>query len=289
MISLFFVACNKDEDIVINNPETSLGYKVIEYLPAPGQFINEKVSGFDNIKTMDQACRQAEKRLADNQYVSLGAWGGYIVIKLNTSIPNIGGFNFAIAGNNFDSSNEPGIVWVMQDKNGNGLPDEEWYELQGSYYGKEGFEKDYWVTYYRPDAKGNTYWIDKNGDEGYVNWIGSHHSQDFYYPEWVTADSYTLHGSRLPLRAEQNPATGIWSNLPFDWGYVDNSGEDSSVLNINGNSVIVNKFRLYDAVDEQGKSVALEEIDFIKVQTAINGSIGILGENSTEVCGFFTL
>ena len=29
---------------------------------------------------------------------------------------------FSIKGNAFDSSNEPGIVWVMQDVNGDGLP-----------------------------------------------------------------------------------------------------------------------------------------------------------------------
>ena len=43
---------------------------------------------------------------------------------------------FAIQGNAFDSSNEPGIVWVMQDVNGNGLPDDEWYELRGSETGE---------------------------------------------------------------------------------------------------------------------------------------------------------
>lgn len=289
-LSGLFLACNKDEEIIIENPETeTLNYKVIEYMPAPGQFINENVSGFSNIFTMEEACRQAERRLEQSQYVSLGAWGGYIVIKFNKSIVNIGGYNFAIAGNNFDSSNEPGIVWVMQDKNGNGIPDETWYELQGSYYGKEGYEKDYWITYYKPQPKENTFWKDKNGEEGYINWIGTQHNQDFYFPNWVTTDSYTLHGSKLPLRTEQNPVSGIWNNLPFEWGYVDNSGEDASIMEINGQRILVNKFRLYDAVDQDGKSVALESIDFVKVQTAINGSAGVLGENSTEVCGFYPL
>ena len=290
-ISSIFVACNKDEDITIYDPpqQTALDYTVIEYLPAPGQFINEKVSGFANISTMEEACRQAQQRLSEAQYVSLGAWGGYIVIKFNQSIPNKGGMNFAIAGNNFDSSNEPGIVWVMQDTNKNGLPDDTWYQLQGSYYGQPGFEKDFWITYFKPDAKGDTRWEDCNGQTGYVKWVGYYHNQDFYYPGWVKTDSYTLHGSKLPARTVQDPETGIWSNLPYEWGYVDNSGSDTTTVQFNGLSLIANTFRLYDAVDTEGKPVAIEAVDFIKVQTAVMGDANVLGENSTEVCGFFVI
>ena len=66
----------------------------------------------------------------------LGGWGGYIVVGFDHSIENKGGYDFSIKGNAFDSSNEPGIVWVMQDVNGDGLPNDEWYELKGSEYGK---------------------------------------------------------------------------------------------------------------------------------------------------------
>ena len=292
-ISLVLVSCNKDEEIIIDNPdpdeETTLGYKVIEYLPAPGQFINESVTGFSDITSMEDACKQAQSRLEENKFVSLGAWGGYIIVKFDKSIVNIGGYNFAIAGNSFDTSNEPGIVWVMEDKNGNGKPDDTWYELQGSYYGKEGYQKDYWVTYYRPRAGEDTYWVDSNGEDGYVKWMGNFHNQDFYYPNWVVEDSYTLHGSKLPSQAEQNPETGMWGNRPFEWGYADNQGKDFTTLEIDGKKIEVNTFRISDAVDTNGKTVGLGAIDFIKVQTAVMGSAGILGENSTEVCGFFRI
>lgn len=292
-ISVFFIACNKDEDIVVDKPqpepEVEMAYTVVEYLPAPGQFINESSSGFGNITTMQEACDQAQYLLQQNHYVSLGAWGGYIVVKFHSSIPNKGGYNFAIAGNNFDSSNEPGIVWVMQDSNGNGKPDDTWYQLQGSYYGQSGFEKDFWVTYYRPEPGKDTLWKDCEGNEGYISWLGNYHNQDFYYPNWVKEDSYTLHGSKLPARTEMNPVSGIWSNLPFDWGYVDNSGSDMTTIEVNGKSLIANTFRLYDAIDNEGNTVAIDSIDFIKVQTAIMGSANILGENSTEVCGFFVI
>lgn len=297
MISSIFVACNKEEDITIDNPddyppghpEYILEYSVIDYTPAPGQFINENISGFNDIFNMEQACKQTEKRLQTQSYVSLGAWGGNITVKLKKPIINNPEFNFAIAGNSFDTSNEPGIVWVMQDSNHNGLPDDTWYELKGSYYDLPGYERNYSVTYFRPGPGEDTRWTDSNGNEGYVKWLGSYHNQDFYYPNWILSDSYTLHGSRLPSLAEKNQDTGIWSNPPFEWGYVDNHGEDVITVNVNGKSIKANAFKISNAIDKDGKEIKLEAIDFIKVQTAINSDTNILGENSTEICGLFVL
>ena len=289
------VSCNKDEEIVVEGPGEELpgdtiatdAYTVMEYLPAPGQFINEKASGFDGVVTMEEACRYAKRRLDNNEFVSLGAWGGYITFRFAEPIANTGGYDFSIAGNAFEKSSEPGIVWVMEDSNGNGLPDDRWYELRGSYYGQPGFETDYSVTYYRPgNARGAVKWKDSNGDEGKIEWL-SYHSQDSYYPEWVAEDSYTLSGSRLPAQTERNSETGEWTNRPFKWGYADNYGEDSAMVQINGKTVQMNYFRITDAVDANGHSVNLSAVDFIKVQTAVNGMAEVIGENSTEVCGIW--
>ena len=93
---------------------------VYEFMPAPGQFIHQI-----NATTAAEACREAERRLANNRTVSLGAFGGYITVGFDHSVRNISGdYDFAIAGNSFRTSNEPGIVRVMQDENGNGLPDD---------------------------------------------------------------------------------------------------------------------------------------------------------------------
>ena len=123
-------------------------------LTAPGQFINELVSGgFTGTETSPEAAvAYAEERMKKNTWVSLGGWGGYIVVGFDHSIDNSssgykGGYNFSITGNAFKGSSEPGIVYVMQDTNGNTLPDDEWYELKGSEYGKEETVQDYAVTY----------------------------------------------------------------------------------------------------------------------------------------------
>ena len=128
--------------------------KVFEYTPAPGQFINEtKTGGFDGSQTTpESAIAYATERMKEKNFVSLGGFGGYIVVGFDHSIDNTGSYDFGIEGNSFSGSSEPGIVWVMQDKNGNGMPDETWYELAGSETGKSETIQNYAVTYYRPSA-----------------------------------------------------------------------------------------------------------------------------------------
>ena len=246
--------------------------KVYEFVPAPGQFVNEtNTAGFNGERTHESACAYAQKRLDNEKYVSLGGWGGY---------------DFSIKGNAFDSSNEPGIVWVMQDVNGDGLPNDEWYELKGSEYGKPETIQDYAVTYFRPGLNMDTPWQDNKGNTGAIDRLGNYHPQEFYYPLWIEADSYTLYGTCLKARTEQSPTTGMWSNNPFGWGYADNIGDDMPDKNNPGAAAIGNFFKISDAVNIDGTSANLTHIDFIKVQTGVNVKAGWLGENSTEVFKF---
>ena len=65
-------------------------FKVYDYTPAPGQFINElKTGGFDGTQTnMEAAIAYAERRLTQGEWVSLGGFGGYIVLGLDHTIAN---------------------------------------------------------------------------------------------------------------------------------------------------------------------------------------------------------
>lgn len=261
--------------------------KVYEFIPAPGQFVNEtNSSGFHGESTHEAAVAYAEKRLSTSSHISLGGWGGYLIVGFDHSIENKGSYDFSIKGNAFDSSNEPGIVYVMQDVNNNGLPDDEWYELKGSEYGKSGTIQEYAVTYHRPGAKMETPWTDNQGNSGSIDYMSGYHSQDYYYPLWIESDSYTLYGTRLNSRIIQDPVSGFWSNLPFDWGYADNVGSDMPSKDNPNASAISNYFKISDAVNLDGSNANLTHIDFIKVQTGVNGKAGWLGENSTEVFGF---
>lgn len=266
--------------------------KVYEYTPAPGQFINEtKTGGFDGTQTTaEAACAYAEARFANEMWVSLGGFGGYIVVGFDHSISNLGGYDFAILGNSFSGSSEPGVVWVMQDENGNGLPDDVWYELAGSEMGKAETIQNYAVTYYRPtEPQKPVQWSDNLGNSGEIDYLKQFHRQDYYYPLWITSESYTLTGTCLEARNYDASENGTyWVNPEYDWGYVDNfSPVDRLTDGDNANAEAnANHFKLSNAIDAEGRSVHLEFIDFVKVQCAVNAKSGWLGEISTEVMGF---
>ena len=257
--------------------------EVVEYLPAPGQFIGDmKTGGFTGEElTAEDARVYAEKRLQQNNWVSLGAFGGSIVVVFDHSIANNDDYDFAIKGNSFDGSSEPGVVWVMQDENGNGLADDTWYELKGSETGLDTTYQEYEVTYYRPTSSGMPVaWSDNKGGSGTIDYLASFHNQPSYYPTWITEDSYTLRGTRLEARNYDKSGNGsMWIQPAYDWGYADNAStkdcEDA-----------VNSFDIANAIDAMGESVELDYIDFVKVQSAVQSKSGWLGELSTEVCNF---
>lgn len=266
--------------------------KVFEWCPAPGQFIGDTASGMDeSITTLAAANAWAQSRLDKEWFVSLGAWGGYIVVGFDHSVPCTEGFDFAITSNAIlnpsspgGGSNEPGIVYVMQDTNGNGLPDDEWYELRGSETGVATTVQNYAATYYRPaGASMPVQWTDNLGASGTVDHVAFFHPQPYYWPAWIPASSYTLRGVRLQARTQQD-SSGNWDNSVFDWGYADNLGND--VLESTEQGAPRNGFKIANAVYPDLTPVKLKYIDFVKVQTGINSKAGWLGEVSTEVLGF---
>ena len=262
--------------------------KVYEFTAAPGQFVNEGYTA----TTAAEAAAYAESRLKmGNAYVSLGGFGGYIVVGFDHSIGNTGDYDFAVGGNSFDTSSEPGIVWVMQDENGDGLPNDTWYELAGSETGLEETLQDYAVTYYRPSGNGmDVQWSDNLGNRGCIDYLKAHHRQDTYYPAWIDADKYTLYGTCLKARNYDRSGNGaFWEQPPYDWGYADNFSSVDRVNNDdNANAEVnANRFKISNAIDFEGRHVELEYIDFVKVQTGVNSKSGWLGELSTEVFSFY--
>jgi len=271
-------SCNRDDVIVTDQPtDRAACNRVCEYLPAPGQFINETRT----LRTMDEACHWAEEQLASPYgCVSLGSFGGCIVVGFDHRVACTGGYDLAVGGNPLASSSEPGIVWVMQDENGNGLPDDTWYELKGSEYGKSGTWQDYAVTYYRPeDDDAAVRWEDNRGQSGTIDRV-KYHLQPSYYPAWVDAASYTLRGTRLEARNYFDEQKGEWVNPPYEWGYADNF---SSIDRLAGEGPDANRFRIADAVQADGTPAELAYIDFVKIQTGVLAQSGDLGETSTEV------
>lgn len=263
--------------------------KVCDYTPAPGQFINDAATKLNGIRTPEAACAWALERLGSRKFVSLGGFGGYIVVTFDHSIVNMGGDDFAIYCNALSGGSEPGIVYVAVDDNGNGIPDDTWYELRGSDSDSEYTLHDYSVTYIRPTGSGEAVlWRDSEGQQGSIDYLAAYHSQATYYPEWIDAAQYTLSGTRLKAFNYDRSGDGTyWINPDYGWGYADNYGSD--IFDISSDSAVTlrgNTFRISNAMNADGSAANLKYIDFIKVQTAVNAKSGWLGELSTEVCGF---
>ncbi len=276
---------------------------VHEYHPAPGQFINElpKYEDGDNAESMR---RKAEESISgkNDVMISLGNYGGYVIFSFDHTVVNVPGqYDFKIHGNAFyassnpnpsvtdaGGSSEPGIVMVSQDMNGNGIPDDPWYELAGSEYHSPATLHGYSVSYYRTpqghiptpgltaSITDTSYILYKGSDgvDGYVE-KNTFHTQD-YWPKWLNDDIMTFSGSRLAPNAVDESHQGSYYVLyAYPWGYVDNHPNEKGDLS---------SFNIEWAVNASGKRVHLEGIDFIKVYTGVNQQCGWLGETSTEVC-----
>jgi len=260
------------------------------FLPAPSQNTNrDDFPGYTQFSTQEQVNEAIKSNPRSTEYSgSLGAYGGYIVVGFDHSVNNGEGYDLEIEGNAFPGSSEPGIVWVMQDENGDGVPNDTWYELKGSDYGSPGYIKDYAVTYFRPPLGQKVVWLDNQGNTGTIDFLHPH-TPNTMYPRWLSSDSYTLVGSRLPSRTEE-VSPGNWVNHDFDWGYADNFSRkdmliDGNNTNPDGN-YIGNHFDISNAVRHDGQPANLSYIDFVKVQTAVNAKAGWFGDLSTEIGKF---
>ena len=197
--------------------------KVIEYLPAPGQFINVLPEWEDGDDAEAMCAKVLAATTVDESMICLGAYGGYVTFGFEKTIVNAPDCrDIYIQGNAFTGSSEPGIVMVAYDINGNGKPDEnEWFEIAGSEY--KNSVKNYEITYYKPatdteDIK----WTDNQGYSGVVP-RNSFHNQP-YWPQWVTDEKIVFKGTCLPDNAEnQGTETSPYYVLKaYDFGYADN-------------------------------------------------------------------
>ena len=282
-IALFFIAN------VLNAQYIS---EVLEYKPAPGQFINKTPWG------LPASANSLIGTVTGS--LSLGAFGGYVVFKFEEPVKNHPdnpfGVDFTIFGNPLVDWSEHGIVSVMRDDNENGLPDDTWYELAGSDYFFSSTIKGYEVTYTNPNQPkaADVPWYDNQGNSGVVL-ANSFHNQPYYpsienFPD-INSTEYTLSGTRVSDEVDKSNPTFVKSSKKA-FGYADNQYRGKAPYTVPDNPYTPDKenaggdaFDISWAVDENGEYVDLDEIHFVKVHTAALGNGGWLGEISTEITG----
>lgn len=302
-------------DVIDPVPEDATAYitKVFDFMPAVGQFTN-KLPTYHGGDTQEKINKKVLDAIGNNNrgMVSLGGFGGYVVVGFDHTIENVKGKrDFRVLGNAFYAAAnpdpnapeggccEPGVIMVAYDWNKNGVPDDnEWYEISGSahedptkelWYDKAitagnnvNLYRNYEITYYRPEkepessAEWDTYirWEDNYGNSGYKVKNGFHRQS--YFPLWVKSDKITFKGTCLPQNGVDESGQGNYYVLyKFRYGYADNetNDKDDSAIDISW------------TVNEKGQKVHLPGVDFIKIYCGVNQENGWLGECSTEVMG----
>lgn len=290
--------------------------KVFDYLPAPGQFVNE-LPRYNAGDTYEMMVTKAGNELIgkDANMITLGGWGGYVVFGFDHTIVNVAGRrDFRIYGNAFGAaanprpnapfggSCEPGVVMVAYDKNKNGKPDEdEWYEIKGS--GNFTAEQEPWysvavankndvrtfrgyeMTYHRPTSETPT-----GGPQNhisilnYIRWTDNQGQEGYKIKNTFHTQSY------YPGWAKEDKIT--YKGIRLARNGIEESGSGTYfVLYAFRYGYVDNYPNAHDnagididwAIDKNGNKVTLPGIDFVKVYNGIDQENGWLGEASTEI------
>ncbi|MDR2344185.1 MAG: hypothetical protein LBD86_06630 [Spirochaetaceae bacterium] len=233
--------------------------------------------------TMDHEVRN----FAPGQFTEGGLGAGW-------SLGTIGGYSYwsvshrasyTIQGNAFGQGGdgeagwvEAGIVWFQEDLNGNGLPDEVWYEVYAGTSSKSSVvTRRYSVTFFKADdadSKTNSgyggqvhrdiYWADCKGRTGVISggWPWAYGAPN-YKGAWVTYTA-TLVDDDGEIKSENYNYT-----VPRDGGpYVDHGTDIIPVSR---------------AVAADGSFVNPTAVRFVKVHTGIFKYGSVFGEISTEI------
>ncbi len=268
--------------------ENSYASKVYEFMPGCGQFTN----------TSYAADTSTGENIIGNtsSMVSLGGYGGYIVAGFDQPIinreSNAYGVDFTVVGNAYSTWSEPAAVQVMKDENGNGLPDDTWYELAGSEYYFSTTLKDLTMTYYNPKCNGrHTIPFSTDKDFNGVMITNSWHTQS-YYPDTYSFnsnnDSLSFTGTYTPIMLNKSSSYKS-TKRAFGFGYADNKIKNSSPTDptnpyyTDDNGTTADGFDLEWAVDADGNHVDLDTVNFVKVYSTTQADGGGYGELSTEV------
>jgi len=283
--------------------------EVIEYRPAPGQFINGPgpLGVFNDPGAALGAPIGGGLTAPDNtKLVSLGGFGGSVTLRFATTVIddpcNPFGLDAIVFGNAFWNGGnpasvraEPGVIEISRDANANGLADDPWYLIPGTLIPNAppaSVPDDAFVVIAwdddpnSPTPPADASWYP---DDALYAFVPPGFPSSYETWGWLLATGAVGVGY-----ADQTPVL-LLGDLDAD-DAVEDPGIDPSdfyttpdnpwVVGITLGSAGGDAFDIAWAVDPAtGARANLDGFDFIRISTGENGVQPPLGERSTEIGG----
>jgi len=246
---------------------------VYSFIPAPGEFVNnpnysdpEVVLGAPYVNAIGSD---------PGEEVSLGGFGGSIVFRFYKPLINdpdnplgkdliVYGNAFATNGDGTKVYKEPGYVEVMEDTNGNGLPDDKWHLIPGSHLNP-------------PITRLEKTWTMSDKD----------YPLPTIYPDYPT--SVTMEAFELPAIVLLDPTNGYVDSTPMypeGDGRSFNTPDDPDTPGVDEGSCGGDAIDLEGAVDpDTGAPASITQVDFIRIVNGLDIVDGSLGRKGPELKG----
>jgi len=289
-------------------PFPSGGYptKVLGYLVAPSQYATGVTYGSissDNNNTLNPTPPAYVKTLGSGGLVSPGSLGGYIVYEFSSPITdnanNNYGTDFIVYGNAFTNWCEPGIVQVagrVSDGQG-GYEPGTWYTIAGSEYYSDTCEE---VDSIKWRMSGTTVQYSLDGG---TNWTNFRTSAGGWWPKHAAKPTGENYGATSQQSLftdyvtdfdddslEFSDLVKLDDNVFYQFGYCDVHPNGSNYGTMTSNPYTASAstscgdgIDLAWAVDENGETVDVGNVYYVRVYTGVLENAGAFGEVSTEV------
>lgn len=281
---------------------------VIDYRPAPGQFVQDPAFN-DPARALGPPVGSGTLDGNDTKAVTLGGFGGSITLAFEQPVRddphNPLGLDCIVFGNAFWHNNDPNRRWaepatieISQDVNNNGLPDDPWYLIPGSYlpHPASTYQSQTWDD----DTNDSTFppalnaWLPHGGTGIWQTW-------SFRLPADPFESSIILENPNGQSATDEGvlgyadcSPTLILGDLDAD-NTVDDPDTDPAIfyttpdnpftVGIDPGSGGGDAFDIAWAIDPQTNQPAnIRSFDFIRITNATNVVIGPFGERSAEIC-----